>query len=106
MSDRIVKTRTEDNDDLARQAEDWWTWAQAEAKLKSEPPKAEARGPSYYHKGIQPTHYIVANNLGWHEGNVVKYITRWREKDGVRDLEKAKHYIELLIESEQRKWRV
>lgn len=68
----------------------------------SVPKSAEERGPSYYHKGIQPTHYIVANLLGWHEGNVIKYITRWREKDGVRDLQKAKHYIELLIESVER----
>jgi len=36
---------------------------------------------------------------------VIKYITRWRKKNGIVDLEKAKHYIELLIEFEVRKTR-
>jgi hypothetical protein len=60
-------------------------------------------GAHYRDKGIQPIIYIHANNLGFCEGNVVKYITRWREKNGIADLEKAKHYIELLIEMETRK---
>ena len=55
-------------------------------------------GGHYKDKAIQPIIYIHANNLGFCEGNVVKYITRWREKNGIADLEKAKHYIELLIE--------
>lgn len=45
--------------------------------------------------------YIHANNLDFFEGNVVKYVTRWRNKNGLADLEKAKHYIELLIQLEQ-----
>ena len=60
-------------------------------------------GGHYKDKAIQPIIYIHANNLGFCEGNVVKYITRWREKNGLADLEKAKHYIELLIEMETRK---
>ena len=47
--------------------------------------------------------YIHANKMGFCEGNVMKYITRWKEKNGVADLEKAKHYIELLIELETKK---
>ena len=60
-------------------------------------------GGHYKDKAIQPIIYIHANNLGFCEGNVVKYITRWREKNGIAELEKAKHYIELLIEMETRK---
>ena len=60
-------------------------------------------GSHYKDKGIQPIIYIHANNLGFCEGNVVKYVTRWRDKNGIADLEKAKHYIELLIELETRK---
>ena len=60
-------------------------------------------GSHYKDKGIQPIIYIHANNLGFCEGNVVKYVTRWRDKNGIADLEKAKHYIELLIELEQTK---
>jgi len=57
-------------------------------------------GEHYRQGGIQPIEYIHANNLSFCEGNVVKYITRWRHKDGLKDLEKAKHYIELLMELE------
>jgi hypothetical protein len=47
---------------------------------------------------IQPVEYIHANALGYFEGNVIKYVSRWRKKNGMADLEKAKHYLELLIE--------
>jgi hypothetical protein len=57
-------------------------------------------GSHYRDKGIQPIIYIHANNLGFCEGNVVKYVTRWREKNGIADLKKAIHYLELLIELE------
>jgi hypothetical protein len=60
----------------------------------------QVSGSHYKDKAIQPIIYIHANNLGFCEGNVVKYITRWKEKNGIADLEKAKHYIELLIEME------
>lgn len=59
-------------------------------------------GDHYKVKAIQPVEYIHANSLGYCEGNVVKYITRWRNKNGMEDLYKAKHYIEILIELEQR----
>jgi len=57
-------------------------------------------GDHYRQGGIQPIEYIHANSLSFCEGNVVKYVTRWRHKDGLKDLEKAKHYIELLMELE------
>ena len=57
-------------------------------------------GDHYKNKGIQPIVYIHANNLGFCEGNVVKYVTRWREKGGEDDLRKAIHYLELLIQLE------
>ena len=63
--------------------------------------KATDHGPSYYRDGgIQPIKYIQENKLNFCEGNVVKYITRWRTKGGISDLRKAKHYIDLLIEYE------
>lgn len=62
----------------------------------------QAGGSHYKDKAIQPIEYIHANKMGFCEGNVVKYITRWKEKNGVADLEKAKHYIELLIELENK----
>ena len=63
-------------------------------------------GNHYKNLKIQPVEYISANNLGYFEGNVIKYVTRWRAKNGIKDLEKAKHYIDLLIELEQAKQNV
>jgi hypothetical protein len=57
-------------------------------------------GDHYRAKGIQPIEYIHANNLGFCEGNVVKYVTRWKDKGGEDDLRKAIHYLELLIQLE------
>ena len=57
-------------------------------------------GGHYKELKIQPIEYILENNLGYCEANVVKYITRWRSKNGVEDLRKAKHYIDFLIERE------
>ena len=58
----------------------------------------QVAGSHYKNMKIQPVEYIHANGLGYFEGNVVKYVSRWRSKNGVKDLEKAKHYIDLLIE--------
>ena len=55
-------------------------------------------GEHYKSKTIQPWDFAVANNLGFLEGNVVKYVTRYKEKNGVRDLLKARHYLDKLIE--------
>lgn len=60
----------------------------------------QSGGSHYKDLQIQPVEYIHANELGYFEGNVLKYITRWKSKGGIGDLEKAKHYIELLIELE------
>ena len=57
-------------------------------------------GNHYLECVIQPVEYIHANGLNFFEGNVVKYITRWRRKNGLADLRKARHYIDLLIELE------
>lgn len=58
-------------------------------------------GNHYKDMVIQPIKYIVSNNIPYLEGNVIKYISRWRNKGGIEDLHKAKHYIDLLIETEQ-----
>ena len=60
-------------------------------------------GNHYKDLKIQPIEYIHANGLDYFEGNVVKYITRHRNKNGKQDLEKAKHCIDLLIEFEYNK---
>lgn len=57
-------------------------------------------GGHYKGKSIQPVQYIHANSLNFLEGCIVKRITRWRDKNGVQDLLKIKHEVDLLIELE------
>ncbi len=58
-------------------------------------------GDHYKSKAIQPWDFIASNNLGFLEGNIVKYVTRWKDKGGVDDLRKAQHYLQKLIELNQ-----
>lgn len=60
----------------------------------------QVAGDHYKTLLIQPVEYIHANKIGYFEGNVIKYVTRWRDKGGISDLEKARHYIDLLIQLE------
>ena len=55
-------------------------------------------GGSHYQKKIQTWDYIAVNGLGYLEGNVIKYVSRYKEKNGVEDLKKARHYLDKLIE--------
>jgi len=56
------------------------------------------RTPDHYDYSIQPVDFIMANDIPFCEGNVIKYICRWKLKNGREDLEKAKHYIQILID--------
>lgn len=58
-------------------------------------------GQHYKSKTIQPWDFIAANGLGYFEGNIVKYVSRWRDKGGLDDLRKARHYLDKLIELEE-----
>ena len=60
--------------------------------------KKQVGGDHYKMYAIQPTEFIIANNLGWCEGNAIKYIARWKDKNGVEDIKKAIHYLEILLE--------
>lgn len=63
--------------------------------------EVQVGGNHYKELPIQPVQYIYENGIGYFEGNVIKYVTRWRSKGGIADLEKAKHYIDMLIEFEK-----
>ncbi|RYY51375.1 MAG: DUF3310 domain-containing protein [Chitinophagaceae bacterium] len=60
----------------------------------------QVSGNHYKDCGIQPIEYIHANGLSYFQGNVVKYVTRYKDKAGKADLLKAIHYLELMIELE------
>lgn len=60
--------------------------------------KEQVEHPKHYNNGIEMWDYAVSQNLDFLEGNVVKYVTRWRHKNGMQDLMKAKQYLDKLIE--------
>lgn len=56
-------------------------------------------GGNHYQGGtIQPIQYIHSNNLNFFEGNTVKYVTRHKKKNGAQDIEKAIHYLQMILE--------
>lgn len=63
-------------------------------------PSANERqvGGQHYQSPIQHWDYVVANNLDYFQGQITKYVTRWRNKNGVQDLEKARHFLDKYIE--------
>ena len=64
----------------------------------------QVAGDHYKKMKIQPIEYIMANQLGFCEGAIVKYISRWRDKgNGIDDLRKIKQFCDFIIESELEK---
>lgn len=60
--------------------------------------KRQIGGDHYEKCGIMPTTYIRANNLDFFEGNIVKYVTRHKDKNGAEDIKKVIHYAEMILE--------
>lgn len=60
----------------------------------------QVAGSHYAGLPIQPSEFIHRNGIGFLAGNVIKYVVRYKLKNGREDLEKAKHYIDLLIQWE------
>jgi hypothetical protein len=69
-------------------------------KAMIEAKQQQVGGDHYKQLKIQPVEYIYANKLDFLQGNIIKYVTRFRNKNGKVDLEKARHCIDLLIELE------
>lgn len=62
--------------------------------------ETQVGGSHYKDMAIQPAEYIHKNGIGFIEGACIKYLSRWRKKGGVQDLQKAAHMLEMLIEME------
>jgi hypothetical protein len=61
------------------------------------PLKSQVGGQHYSKMKIQPVEFITKNDLSYLQGNVIKYICRYKDKNGKEDLEKIKHYVDLII---------
>jgi hypothetical protein len=57
-------------------------------------------GDHYKNMAIQPIEFTHKNNLNFCQGNIIKYVTRYKSKNGIEDLKKVKHYVDLLIQLE------
>jgi len=56
--------------------------------------------PKHYNMfKIEPRDFITANNLNFNQGNIVKYVCRYKTKNGLEDLKKAQNYLNYLIEN-------
>ena len=60
------------------------------------PMATQVGGTHYKSLPIQPIEFITKNNLGWCEGNIIKYTCRWKQKGGIEDIDKVIHYAEIL----------
>ena len=69
-----------------------------ESVVTTSPLKTQVGGQHYKYMQIQPVEYIFHNNLGFIEGCIVKYISRYEEKGGEADLDKVIHFTQLLKE--------
>lgn len=73
------------------------------SKLTSTPALDVQVGGEHYRKmTIQPAEYVHANRIPYLEGSVIYYVSRWRDKNGIEDLRKARHTLDLMIELEER----
>jgi len=105
LADKRLKARGVDTPqerslkEMLENAEDWGMYEDkpnARAALDS-----QVGGSHYADHAIQPVEFIHTNGLGFCEGNAIKYLCRWEVKGGIQDLEKARHYIDMLIEMEK-----
>jgi hypothetical protein len=62
--------------------------------------KIQIGGDHYKHMAIQPTEYCQRNRLNFCESAVVKYVSRHASKGGRKDIEKAIHFLEMLLDIE------
>ena len=56
--------------------------------------------PKHYESTITPVEYIVANGLDFLRGNIVKYVSRDKRKNGAEDIRKAIHYCQMILKYE------
>lgn len=68
--------------------------------MSDKPSEVQIGGDHYKSMPIQPSEFVYKNQLNWYEGNAIKYICRHRAKGKKQDVQKAIHYLQMLIEAE------
>ena len=72
-------------------------------RIMSKANERQVGGGHYQKQRIQHWDVVAANDLDYFQGQITKYVMRWKDKNGLQDLEKAKHFLDKYIEVEQRK---
>jgi len=98
MEDEITKLTDEQLERMAHNLGKPRIRMQAAEPVATSALDVQVGGAHYKDMAIQPVEFITKNNLGFLEGSIVKRICRWRAKDGLKDLEKIKHEVDLLIQ--------
>lgn len=93
--DKWVESAMKWENGLVMEAEDY------ERKEKTKALKEQVGGTHYKSMPIQPIEFIMANDLPFIEGNIIKYVCRWKQKGGKEDLEKVIHYATILLEQQK-----
>ena len=81
------------------------TWQKAGKETTGDGERMSAKdtqigGNHYKDYAIQPADFIHDNQIPWLDANIIKYVVRHRKKNGLEDLKKARHYLDMLIEKE------
>ena len=97
---RIIRPCNSFKDCWAINEDDYNSCAEGNLELVVEKENVEKQ-KHYTQFKIQPMAFIAMNGLDFLQGNVIKYVCRYKAKNGLEDLNKAKHYLEKLIELEQ-----
>lgn len=72
---------------------------QREVEQKWKGSNGEVQNPDHYSGSWDVADFIERHSLGFLGGNIIKYVVRHKKKDGLKDLKKAKHYLEKLIDN-------
>jgi len=93
-----VKTATFDGKERVILNDSQGKWVENPREFKPESANMRQVGGEHYKGVIQHWDYAISQEMPYLEGQITKYITRWRKKNGLQDLQKAKHFLDKLIE--------
>jgi hypothetical protein len=95
---KVAMESNEPNYWLDKSSIDYATPAQWDAiRPEADPLSYQVGGDHYTKMKIQPIEYIHANKMDFMDGCIVGYISRWRDKGGIKDLQKIKQFVDLII---------
>ena len=81
------------------------TTMRSNVSIDKNPDTEQIGGRNYKKLAIQPWDYVIANDLDYFQGSIIKYVTRWKDKGWTEDLHKAKHFLDKYIVTMEEKYK-